>query len=49
MPISRLPSKGRQPDVSLGSMDPTLSGFALGLLLAAAKAGFIGTVAFGIA
>lgn len=30
-------------------MDPTLSGFALGLLLAAAKAGLIGTVAFGIA
>jgi hypothetical protein len=30
-------------------MDPTLSGFALGLLLAAAKVGFIGTVAFGIA
>jgi hypothetical protein len=30
-------------------MDPTLSGFALGLLLAAAKVGVIGTVAFGIA
>lgn len=30
-------------------MDPTLSGFALGLLLGAAKAGAIGTVAFGIA
>ena len=30
-------------------MDPTLSGFALGLLLAAAKVGAIGTVAFGIA
>lgn len=30
-------------------MDPTLSGFALGLLLAAAKIGAIGTVAFGIA
>lgn len=30
-------------------MDPTLSGFALGLLLAAAKVGFIGTVGFGIA
>lgn len=30
-------------------MDPTLSGFALGLLLAAAKAGAIGTIAFGIA
>ena len=31
------------------SMDPTLSGFALGLLLAAAKVGVIGTVGFGIA
>jgi hypothetical protein len=30
-------------------MDPTLSGFALGLLLAAAKVGAFGTVAFGIA
>ena len=30
-------------------MDPTLSGFALGLLLGAAKVGFIGTVGFGIA
>lgn len=30
-------------------MDPTLSGFALGLLLAAAKIGAIGTVGFGIA
>jgi hypothetical protein len=30
-------------------MDPTLSGFALGLLLAAAKVGIIGTVAFGVA
>jgi hypothetical protein len=30
-------------------MDPTLSGFALGLLLGAAKVGTIGTVAFGIA
>jgi hypothetical protein len=30
-------------------MDPTLSGFALGLLLAAAKVGAVGTVAFGIA
>jgi hypothetical protein len=30
-------------------MDPTLSGFALGLLLGAAKIGAIGTVAFGIA
>ena len=30
-------------------MDPQLSGFALGLLLGAAKAGVIGTVAFGIA
>ena len=30
-------------------MDPTLSGFALGLLLGAAKAGLIGTVVFGIA
>jgi hypothetical protein len=30
-------------------MDPTLSGFALGLLLAASKVGAIGTVAFGIA
>jgi hypothetical protein len=30
-------------------MGPTLSGFALGLLLAAAKLGAIGTVAFGIA
>jgi hypothetical protein len=30
-------------------MDPTLSGFALGLLLAAAKVGLIGTVGFGIA
>ena len=30
-------------------MDPTLSGFALGLLLGAAKFGVIGTVAFGIA
>jgi hypothetical protein len=30
-------------------MDPQLSGFALGLLLGAAKIGFLGTVAFGIA
>jgi hypothetical protein len=30
-------------------MDPTLSGFALGLLLAAAKVGAVGTIAFGIA
>ena len=30
-------------------MDPTLSGFALGLLLGAAKIGIIGTVGFGIA
>jgi len=30
-------------------MDPTLSGFALGLLLAAAKVGAIGTIGFGIA
>ncbi|MEO5825702.1 MAG: hypothetical protein ABIR59_07435 [Gemmatimonadales bacterium] len=30
-------------------MDPTLSGFALGLLFGAAKFGLIGTVGFGIA
>ncbi len=30
-------------------MDPTLSGFALGLLLGAAKVGAVGTIAFGIA
>ncbi len=30
-------------------MDPQLSGFALGLLLAAAKVGAIGTLGFGIA
>lgn len=30
-------------------MDPTLSGFALGLLLGAAKLGLIGTVVFGVA
>jgi hypothetical protein len=30
-------------------MDPTLSGFALGLLFAAAKVGAIGTIGFGIA
>lgn len=30
-------------------MDPALSGFALGLLLGAAKVGVIGTVGFGIA
>jgi len=30
-------------------MDPTLSGFALGLLLGAAKIGVIGTVVFGVA
>jgi hypothetical protein len=30
-------------------MDPTLSGFALGLLFGAAKVGAIGTVGFGIA
>lgn len=30
-------------------MDPTLSGFALGLLLGAAKVGALGTVVFGIA
>lgn len=30
-------------------MDPQLSGFALGLLLGAAKGGFIGTIGFGIA
>ena len=29
-------------------MDPTLSGFALGLLLGAAKIGAIGTVVFGV-
>ena len=33
----------------MATMDPTLSGFALGLLLAAAKVGAIGTFAFGIA
>jgi hypothetical protein len=37
------------PGYLLFPMDPTLSGFALGLLLAAAKVGAIGTVAFGIA
>jgi hypothetical protein len=30
-------------------MDPTLSGFALGLLFGAAKLGLIGTIVFGIA
>jgi hypothetical protein len=30
-------------------LDPQLSGFALGLLLGAAKAGFIGTIGFAIA
>jgi hypothetical protein len=30
-------------------LDPQLSGFALGLLLGAAKAGIIGTIAFAIA
>lgn len=30
-------------------MDPTLSGFALGLLFGAAKLGLIGTMGFGIA
>jgi|KBSSwiStaDraftv2_1062776.scaffolds.fasta_scaffold110377_3 hypothetical protein len=30
-------------------MNPTLSGFALGLLLGAAKIGLIGTIGFGIA
>ena len=30
-------------------MDPVLSGFALGLLLGAAKVGVIGTLGFGIA
>ena len=30
-------------------MDPTLSGFALGLLVGAAKVGVVGTVGFGIA
>lgn len=30
-------------------MDPQLSGFALGLLLAAAKVGFLGTIGFAIA
>jgi hypothetical protein len=30
-------------------VDPQLSGFALGLLLGAAKIGLIGTIAFGIA
>lgn len=30
-------------------MDPTLSGFALGLLLGAAKVGALGTIGFGIA
>jgi hypothetical protein len=30
-------------------MDPTLSGFALGLLFGAAKIGLIGTIGFGIA
>ena len=29
-------------------MDPTLSGFALGLLLGAAKLGLIGSVVFGV-
>ncbi len=33
----------------MATMDPTLSGFALGLLLAAAKVGAIGTFGFGIA
>jgi hypothetical protein len=31
------------------AMDPSLSGFALGLLFAAAKVGAIGTIAFAIA
>ncbi|HEY7028170.1 MAG TPA: hypothetical protein VH438_11215 [Gemmatimonadales bacterium] len=30
-------------------VDPQLSGFALGLLFAAAKIGFIGTIGFGVA
>lgn len=30
-------------------MDPTLSGFALGLLFGAAKLGLVGTVVFGVA
>jgi hypothetical protein len=30
-------------------LDPQLSGFALGLLLGAAKVGFVGTLGFGIA
>ena len=30
-------------------MDPTLSGFALGLLFGAAKVGAIGTIGFGVA
>jgi hypothetical protein len=37
------------PAIFMFPMDPTLSGFALGLLLAAAKVGALGTVAFGIA
>lgn len=31
------------------SLDPQVTGFALGLLLGAAKVGFIGSVGFGIA
>ena len=31
------------------TLDPQLNGFALGLLLGAAKVGFIGTLGFGIA
>ena len=43
-------SDARQQRLGLSfGMDPTLSGFALGLLLGAAKVGFIGTVGFGIA
>lgn len=39
----------QEPATLLLLMDPTLSGFALGLLLGAAKVGALGTVVFGIA
>lgn len=47
--VSYRPKHGALSRLSFVPMDPTLSGFALGLLLAAAKVGAIGTVAFGIA
>ena len=42
-------SRGANNGIYCTAMDPTLSGFALGLVLAAAKVGALGTAAFAVA